>query len=178
VFTEWITDGGRRHTPQDRSLEGVEGWAPPVPEPAFPVEEVEAEFEKYRQRGQLAVETGDWNQWADQFTTDARYLEHHYGRFEGQDAIREWINGVMQPFPTMEFPVTWKTIDGNRVVALIPNVLPDPTGGDGDFGFDVNVILHYAGDGKWSYEEDVYNPREAQEAIDRWLAAGGTIPSS
>ena len=25
----------------------------------------------------LAVETGDWNQWADQFTTDARYLEHH-----------------------------------------------------------------------------------------------------
>ena len=34
-----------------------------------------------------------------------------------------------------------------------------PTGDDGYYGFDVNTILHYAGNGKWSYEEDVYSPR-------------------
>ena len=26
VFTEWLTDGGKRDTPQDRSLRGIEGW--------------------------------------------------------------------------------------------------------------------------------------------------------
>lgn len=177
VFTDWIAAGGRRHTPKDRSLRGIEGWAPPVPEPAFPREEVEREFQRYRERGSQAVATGDWNQWADQFTDDARYLEHHYGRFEGQDAIRAWILSVMQPFPTMEFPVTWYSIEGNRITALIPNVLPDPTGGDQTYGFDVNVILHYAGDGRWSYEEDVYNPKDAETTIGAWLAAGGTIGS-
>jgi predicted SnoaL-like aldol condensation-catalyzing enzyme len=176
-MTECIRAGGRRSTPPDRSLEGKPGWAPPVPEPAFPREEVEAEFQAYRERGRIAVATGDWNQWADQFTDDAEYREHHYGYFKGQKEIRDWINGVMQPFPTMEFPVSWHTINGNRVSALIPNVLPAPDGDDGYYGFDVNTILHYAGDGKWSYEEDVYSPKEAEQVIGRWIAAGGVIPS-
>ena len=48
VFTEWLTDGGRRDTPQDRSLRGIDGWNPEPPRPACPRAEVEAEFEKYR----------------------------------------------------------------------------------------------------------------------------------
>jgi len=75
------------------------------------------------------------------------------------------------------FPVTWCSIDGNRVSARIPNILPDPTGGSGsEYSFEVNTILHYAGDGKWSYEEDVYNPREAEKVVAAWVAAGGTVP--
>lgn len=176
VFGEWLRAGGRKHTPQDRSIKGVEGWAPEPPTPAYPRDEIEREFLAYRERGRIAVATGDWDQWADQFTDDARYFEHHYGRFNGQAEIRAWITGVMKPFPTMEFPIAWHSIEGNRIVALIPNVLPDPAGGDAYFGFDVFVILHYAGNGKWSYEEDVYNPREAGREIQRWIAAGGQIP--
>lgn len=176
VFVAWLTAGGRKHTLLDRSIEGIDGWAPEPSAEVFPRDEIEREFQAYRDRGSLAVTTGDWNQWADQFTEDARYLEHHYGRFEGQAAIREWITGVMQPFPTMEFPLKVAVIVGNRVCAVIPNVLPDPAGGDAYFGFDVNVVLHYAGNGKWSYEEDVYNPREAQAVITDWVAAGGVIP--
>jgi predicted SnoaL-like aldol condensation-catalyzing enzyme len=176
IFTEWIAAGGRRDTPQDRSLRGIPDWAPAVPEPAFPRDEVESELHLYRERGNQAVASGNWNPWADQFTEDASYLEHHYGRFEGQQAIRDWINGVMQPFPEMVFPITWYSIDGNRVSTRIPNVLPDPTGGDADYSFDVNTILHYAGNGKWSYEEDVYNPREAEQAVAAWVTAGGTLP--
>ncbi len=178
VFGEWLAAGGRRHTPQDRSLKGIAGWAPDVPTAPHSLAEVEREFLAYRERGRIAVATGDWNQWADQFTDDARYREHHYGAFTGQAEIRGWINGVMQPFPSMEFPVAWHHIEGNRVNALIPNVLPDPAGGDTTYGFDVHVILHYAGNGKWSYEEDVYNPREAQDVITAWIAAGGVIPSA
>jgi predicted SnoaL-like aldol condensation-catalyzing enzyme len=175
VFTEWLTAGGRKSTPQDKTLRGIEGWAPPVPTPAFPREEVEAEFAKYRERGRIAVSTGDWDQWADQFTDDANYREHHFGYFNSGPEIRAWIKGVMQPFPTMEFPVKWSTIDGNRVNALIPNILPAPEGDDGYYGFDCHTILHYAGNGKWSYEEDLYNPAEAGKVVERWLAAGGTM---
>ena len=178
VFAEWLGDGGRRDTPQDRSLRGIDGWNPEPPTPAFPREEVEAEFEKYRQRAALAVESGDWDQWAAQFTDDAHYREHHYGYYTSGQQIRDWINSVMQPFPTMEFPPSYALIDGNRVSALIPNILPAPDGDDGYYGFDVNTILHYAGNGKWSFEEDVYSPAEAQGAIDRWIAAGGVIPSA
>ena len=66
---------------------------------------------------------------------------------------------IMGPFPQMTFPVIHYIIDGNRVIALIPNCLPDPTGGSAKYSFNVHVILHYAGNGQWSYEEDVYNPQ-------------------
>ena len=176
VFTAWAAAGGTHETPPDPSLEGIDGWAPAASTSAFPREEIEHEFQRYRGRGAHAVATGDWHQWADQFTTDAKYFEHHYGRFDGQAAIRDWITGVMKPFPTMDFPLKAHLIQGNRVCAIIPNVLPDPAGGDAYFGFDVNVILHYAGDGQWSYEEDVYDPAGAGRVVKAWLAAGGVIP--
>jgi predicted SnoaL-like aldol condensation-catalyzing enzyme len=178
AFTEWLTDGGRRSTPQDPTLQGIDGWSPEPPTPAFGREEIETEFQKYRERAALAVATGDWDQWTDQFTPDAHYREHHYGYFTSQDEIRAWIKSVMQPFPTMEFPPSFACIDGNRVSALIPNILPTPAGDDGYYGFDVNTILHYAGNGKWSFEEDVYNPREAEQVVARWIAAGGVLPSA
>lgn len=175
VLADWRRAGGEPSTPQDGKLRGIEDWAPAVPDPPFSRDEVETEFHAYRARGELAVRTGDWHQWADQFTPDARYREHHYGTFNGQAEIRAWITSVMQPFPTMTFPVTWSTIRGNRVNALIPNILPAPAGDDGYYAFDVHTILHYAGNGMWSYEEDLYSPREAGEVVKRWLAAGGTM---
>ncbi|MEI2705656.1 MAG: nuclear transport factor 2 family protein [Ilumatobacteraceae bacterium] len=105
VMGEWITDGGRRHLPVQHGLGGIDGWAPDPPTPAHSRDEVESEFHAYRERANRAVATGDWNEWADQFTTDARYREHHFGTFTGQDEIRAWITGVMKPFPTMEFPL-------------------------------------------------------------------------
>ena len=176
VFRSWLEAGGKRTTPQDPSLRGIDDWNPEPPSPAHPRSEVDAEFAKYRERAALAVATGDWDQWADQFTDDARYYEHHYGKFRGQTEIREWIKGVMQPFPEMDFPVEWHVIDGNRVVMLCQNRLPDPSGGDAVYQFPTLVVLHYAGGGKWSYEEDVYNPAEAPPVVADWVAAGGQLP--
>jgi len=34
-----------------------------------------------------AARSGNWRPWADQFTEDAVYLEHHFGKFEGREAI-------------------------------------------------------------------------------------------
>ena len=53
--------------------------------------ELEEAFVAYQEAGAVAGRTGDWAAWADQFTEDAVYVEHHYGRFEGREAIRAWI---------------------------------------------------------------------------------------
>ena len=177
VFTAWMEAGGRRTTPCDLGLGAPTDWAPQPSSTPHPRDEVEREFHAYVQRGATAFETGDWDTWARQFTPDARYREHHYGAFDGRQEIRDWITGVMQPFPGMDFPVEWYGIDGNRVAMLCQNRLPDPKGGDAVFEFPTNVILHYAGDGQWSYEEDVYNPADGERAIAAWLAAGGRLPT-
>ena len=96
--------------------------------------------------------------------------------FNGRAEIKDWIVGVMQPFPEMDFPTHWYGIDGNRVVFIAGNRLPDPTGGDTTYEFPACVVLHYAGDDQWSYEEDCYNPDEAPQVVTDWIAAGGELP--
>lgn len=134
-------------------------------------EELEREFAKYRERGAA----GDWNAWADQFTEDARYVEHEFGVFEGREAIREWITATMSGWPGNEmpaFPVEWYLIDEQRgwIVAKIWNRMNDP--GDGSLHQEYNLtVLHYAGDGLWSYEEDVYNPAHFATMLGDYLAA-------
>jgi predicted SnoaL-like aldol condensation-catalyzing enzyme len=187
VFGEWLQAGGRKRTPPDRTLHRVKQWNPEPPSPPFPREEVEAEFWKYFERGKLARATGDWAQWADQFTPDAFYREHHYGVFQGRDAIKAWITDVMGPFPEMSFPIEWVMFDGNRVVFSCPNTLADPKGegsggepesaGVSDYAFRVFCVLHYAGNGQWSLEEDIYHPGEAEQVIGAWVSAGGVLPA-
>jgi hypothetical protein len=40
------------------------------------------------------------------------------------------------------------------------------------------TILEFAGDGQFSYQEDVYNPRDGEEVFGRWLAAGGRLAAA
>jgi ketosteroid isomerase-like protein len=144
---------------------------------SFPKHEVDAEFKKYLARG----EADDWDAWADQFTEDARYVEHAMGIFEGREAIRAWITETMASVSGMSFPVEWHVVDGDRVIFYTYNVFDPLPGMTGEYKFAVVTILHYAGDGKWSYEEDVYNEKEAEAALARFLedaaAAGQSAPA-
>jgi hypothetical protein len=36
--------------------------------------------------------------------------------------------------------------------------------------------MEYAGDNLWSFQEDLYNPREAEVVLKRWIADGGKLP--
>ena len=78
----------------------------------------------------------------------------------------------MGQFPGNEmdaFPAAWFVIDEERgwVITEILNRMKDP--GDGSVHEASNVtILKYAGDGKWSSEEDVYNPARFIEMIQAW----------
>jgi hypothetical protein len=125
------------------------------------------------------VATGDsqdWDAWADLHAEDGVWIEHHLGSFRGREEIRAAIKKVMAGAPPMEFPVAWYAIDGNRVVYYPWQVFPDPKGGGEVYRFGCVTILEYAGNGLWSFQEDIYNPREAEEVVKCWLIAGGTIP--
>lgn len=140
-------------------------------------EELEDALATYNKARDKASETGDWSIWAEVFTDDADYIEHAYGLFKGKAAITEWIAKVMAPFPHMTFPQDWIAFDEETgcVVFQCQNRLEHPTDADGEpFQFPSWTRLTYAGDGKWSCEEDIYNPaRDANRVVGAWLAAGG-----
>jgi hypothetical protein len=140
--------------------------------------ELELAFAHYCDVRERAIATGDWRPWGALFTADARYVEHAYGTFVGRQAIQDWIVGVMAPFPTMTFPNDWVVFDPDQriVVFQCQNRLPHPTDPNGPpFQFPTWTKLDYAGDGHWSGEEDVYNPKKAAEVIQAWIAAGGKL---
>jgi len=133
--------------------------------------EVEAAFRDFVKSG----DAGDWNAWANIHTEDCVWVEHHLGTHHGREEIRRGILEVMKPVPMMFFPVEWHVIDGNRVVTYVWQQLPDPKGGDEIYRFGNVTILEYAGEGLWSYQEDLYNPREAEAVIGSWIEAGGKL---
>jgi len=138
-------------------------------------EELESAFEEYQRVALEAGTSGDWNPWADQFTEDATYIEHLFGTMGGREAIRHWITTTMAKKPNCEmkyFPIEWYVIDEERgwIVAQVWNRMVDP--GDGSLHQAYNfTLLKYAGNGKWSFEEDIYNPAHFGEMMKGWFAA-------
>ena len=92
----------------------------------------------------------------------------------GGEAIRTWITTTMaQPVncDMRFFPIEWYVIDEERgwVVCQVWNRMIDP--GDGSLHQAYNfTLLKYAGEGKWSYEEDIYNPGHFKEMVVGWLS--------
>jgi hypothetical protein len=93
----------------------------------------------------------------------------------GREAIRTWISQTMAQKPNDQmkfFPMEWYIIDEERgwVVCQVWNRMVDP--GDGSLHQAYNfTLLKYAGDMKWSYEEDIYNPKSFGDMIRGWFEA-------
>ena len=119
--------------------------------------------------------SGDWKPWAELFTEDAEYIEHLFGRFVGREQILDWIATTMAQWPNNEmtmFPHDWCVCDEVRGwwICQIENRFNDP--GDGEVYQSANItILKYAGDMRFSSEEDVYNPANFAPAVKAWMAA-------
>jgi hypothetical protein len=144
-------------------------------------EELEEAFAHHQSVVRRASATRDWNLFADQFTEDATYVEHVFGTFGGREAIRRWITTTMSTFPgdsMPHFPIEWYIIDEDRgwIVCQIWNRMADP--GDGSVHQAYNFsLMKYAGDGLWSYEEDIYNPSHFVEMLKEWQARKADIDS-
>lgn len=139
----------------------------------FERSEIEAAFEAYQRAAAAAGASGDWRAWSDLFTVDATYIEHLFGEFHGREEIHEWIQTTMSQFPNSaftSFPIEWHVIDEDRgwVICHVWNRLEDP--GDGSIHQEYNLtVLHYAGDGLWSFEEDIYNPEKFAVVVGEWM---------
>jgi hypothetical protein len=138
-------------------------------------DEMEKAFANYQEVAAKAAAANEWRAWADMFTADAEYVEHHFGVFHGRQAIYEWITATMHTPPNDEmnaFPIEWYVIDEQKgwVVCKVQNRMRDP--GDGSVHQEANwTLLKYAGNNQWSYEEDMYNPLEFGKMIDGWKKA-------
>ncbi len=142
----------------------------------FSREELEEALKIYNEAHRKASETGDWSIWASLFTEDSEYIEHAYGEFHGREEIEKWIKAVMAPFPHMTFPQDWCCIDeeNDAIIMCVQNTLRHPTDPGKKFSFPNWTRLVYAGNGKFSSEEDIYNPaRDAEREVVAWLQAGG-----
>jgi hypothetical protein len=143
--------------------------ATPTPRPDR--DAVAAAFAEFLRRG---AHGRDWPAWSSLFTDDAVYTEHCLGQFHGAEGIRAWILAAMEPVACMTFSVEWSIIDGPYVAFWIWNHVPDPTGGGRQYAFPNLSILTLADDGRWSAEEDLYDPAWSETAIIDWYRAGGT----
>ncbi len=142
-------------------------------------EEIEETFAKWQAAALKGAQTNDWDDWVNCYTNDANYWDHNDGRFWGRASIKKWITELMTPWPVelfTAFPVDWYVIDEDRgwVVCKILNRLEDI--GDGKLYEASNITkLHYAGNGMWSYEEDVFNPQQFVELLTEYLQAKQAI---
>lgn len=132
----------------------------------FPKEEVRAALDHYLEvRDGIEAGQATWEALAECFTDDATYIDPAWGRFVGKEAIMKFQRDSMAGLEDWTFPIEWITIDGNRVIIRFWNRLPGKRE-DGTYyqapGFQE---LIYAGDGKFSYDEDLLNMVHVMELI-------------
>ncbi len=129
-------------------------------------QEIRATYERYvatRDR----VEAGElgWNALAAFFTDDATFIDPAWGRVEGIAAIREFLVESMVGLEDWEFPHEWAMVQGDQLISRWQNRLPGRRG-DGSFyeapGYS---LMTYAGDGRFSREEDMLNMIHVGELI-------------
>jgi len=129
-------------------------------------EEIRATYERYvatRDR----VEAGElgWDALAAFFTADATFIDPAWGRVEGIAAIREFLVESMVGLEDWEFPHEWAMVQGDQLISRWQNRLPGRRG-DGSFyeapGYS---LMTYAGDGRFSREEDMLNMIHVGELI-------------
>lgn len=137
--------------------------------------ELEQTFANFRAALRRGVASGDWTEWADFFTEDALYIEHAMGTFRGRGEIHDWIVRTMSS-PLLdqiaEFPVDWHIVCPERgwIIAQFATRMKDP--GDGqEHRTYCFTLLKYAGNGRWNYEEDIYNPASMHTMLEGWAAA-------
>ena len=83
----------------------------------------------------------------------------------------------MAPFVNAgwDYPLDWSAIDGNRIIFRWLNRLPNIDNRAEPYQFAGVTVLEYAGNGKFSYQEDIYNMKECERVMKDWFAAGGSL---
>lgn len=149
--------------------------APDVPVRPSTAEELTEAFARYYEVIAQCRQDRNWERFGELFTPDAVYVDHAVGVVQGRSAIVDWMVETMRFEDYQEldrFEVLWQIVDPERgwVVSATKNVMRD-------LGQGVEYAAHdwgrmtYAGDGRWSYKENMYNPDEFVKMFSEWKAA-------
>ena len=134
---------------------------------SHPRAEIEATLERYqdlRRRIDAGEETG-WTGIADFFTDDCVYIDPAWGRVEGIEALREFLDESMRGLEDWTFPVEYVAIEGDTVVVKWTQVSPGTREDGSAYRQSGYSTLVYAGNGKFSYEEDLLNMAHVNEDL-------------
>lgn len=139
-------------------------------------QEVRAVVDKYcelRRRIEEGLEPDGFGALADLYTDDAVYVDAAWGRIEGKEAIAHWLEHSMVGLGDWRFPIEFTAIEGDDVVVKWTQIIPGHRTDGSPYTQSAYSRLRYAGDGKFSYEEDLYNMAHVLED----LADSGWRPS-
>lgn len=135
--------------------------------PQFPADEIREAYDRYvaaRDR----VEAGElgWDALADFFTEDATFIDPAWGRVRGRPAIRVFLEESMAGLEGWTFPREWTAVlDGHRLASAWQNRLPGHRADGSPYQALGVSIMHYAGGGRFDYEEDLLNMVHVMELI-------------
>jgi len=135
----------------------------------FAREEVLAAFDAFL----VLQEADDWEATIGTFTPDGVYDECHAGRMVGHDAIRAWLLPAMEPCQGWTYPERWRAVEGSHIAYGWYNRLPGQRADGSFYEFMGTSLKVYAGDGLFSYHEDVYNMQACLDVIGEWQRAQG-----
>jgi hypothetical protein len=125
------------------------------------------------------IERGErpWRDLCEFFTDDAYYVDPAWGRVEGIEAIRLFMDESMGGLEGWVFPTLWTVVDGHRLVSGWMNRLPGQRA-DGTFYEAPGIsVLQYAGKGRFSSSEDLLNMVHVGELIREsgWKPGPGAV---
>ena len=140
--------------------------------PDHEVQATVADYVALRQR----IEDGNaaWPDLAEFFTEDAVYIDPAWGRIQGRDEICQFMADSMLGLEDWSFPVEYTAIDGDTVVVKWTQILPGTRPDGSRYEQSGYSTLVYAGEGRFSYEEDLLNMAHVLED----LAASGWRPGA
>jgi ketosteroid isomerase-like protein len=146
----------------------------------FPREEVQSTVDRYhelRRRIDAGLEDDAFGALSDFYTEDAVYVDGAWGRLEGRETIARWLVDSMLGMEDWKFPIEFTAIEGDDVVVKWTQIMPHRKPDGTPYRQSGYSRLVYAGDGKFSYEEDTYNMAHVLEDIEAsgWRPRGGKM---
>ena len=135
----------------------------------FDRDEVEAAFQNYWKLGAVGE---DWDEWCDECFTEDVSTSSTSRNKQGREAVRAWIKPTMEEYGEIYTAYEWHMIDdGGRVVVYMQNRRDNPEPGAPPIDFPGVTVLQYAGDGKFSLEEDFWSLTEGIRTMKQYHAA-------
>lgn len=123
-----------------------------------PRDEVLAAVRAYLDHRERA-DRGDepWATVAESFTDDAVFVDAAWGRVEGPAAIAALMTTAMAGLDGFHYPTDAVAVEGDDVLIAWRQVVDGLELRGGPFQHTGVSILRYAGDGRFSFEEDLMN---------------------